>query len=90
MAMLLKKTLTSFLLVGIVPLASLSLAACSGTTSESAESSPSNSSMTQMEHGSMGNSSSMPMDHGSMTSMDLGPADENFSLQFIDAMSPHH
>jgi uncharacterized protein (DUF305 family) len=89
--MLLKKTLTSFLLVGMVPLASLSLAACSGTTSsQSAESSPSNSSTAQMDHGSMGNSSPMPMDHGSMTSMDLGPADESFDLRFIDGMIPHH
>ena len=90
MAMLLKKTLTSFLLFGMVPLASLSLAACSGTASQSTESSPSNSSMAQMDHGSMGNSSPMPMDHGSMTSMDLGPADESFDLRFIDGMIPHH
>ena len=88
--MLAKKTLTSFLLAGIVPLVSLSLAACSGTTSRSAESSPSSSSMAQMDHGSMGNSSPMPMNHSSMTSMDLGPADESFDLRFIDGMIPHH
>lgn len=88
--MLAKKTLTSFLLAGMVPLVSLSLAACSGTTSRSAESSPSSSSMAQMDHGSMGNSSPMPMDHSSMTSMDLGPADESFDLRFIDGMIPHH
>lgn len=88
--MLLKKTLTSFLLVGMVPLASLGFAACSGTTSETAESSPSDSSMAQMDHGSMGDSSPMPMDHGLMMSMDLGPADESFDLRFIDAMIPHH
>ncbi|PSB22767.1 DUF305 domain-containing protein [filamentous cyanobacterium CCP1] len=90
MAMLLKKTLTSFLLVGMVPLASLSLAACSDTASQSTESSPSNSNTAQMDHGSMDSSSPMPMDHGSMMSMDLGPADESFDLRFIDAMIPHH
>jgi uncharacterized protein (DUF305 family) len=33
------------------------------------------------------------MDHGSMgsrMSMDLGPADANLDLRFIDAMIPHH
>jgi uncharacterized protein (DUF305 family) len=32
------------------------------------------------------------MDHGSMggMSMDLGPADANLDLRFIDAMTPHH
>lgn len=91
--MLAKNILTSFLLAGMVPLVSFSLAACSGTTSQSAESSPSNSSMAQMDHGSMSSPSSsspMPMDHGSMTSMDLGPADESFDLRFIDGMIPHH
>lgn len=84
-----KKTLTSFLLVGMVPLASLSLLACSSTTSnQSAESGSSDPSVAQMDHGSMG--SSMPMDHSSMMNMDLGPADESFDLRFIDGMIPHH
>lgn len=90
MAMLKKKTLTSFLLVGMMPLASLGLAACSSTASQSTESSPNNSSMAQMDHGSMGNSNPMPMDHGSMMNMDLGPADESFDLRFMDGMIPHH
>ncbi|MDF2208686.1 DUF305 domain-containing protein [Limnospira platensis] len=32
------------------------------------------------------------MDHGGMdhADMDLGPADENYDLRFIDAMIPHH
>ncbi len=88
--MLAKKTLTSFLLAGMVPLVSMSLAACSGTASQSTESSPSSSNTAQMDHGSMGNSSPMPMDHGSMMNMDLGPADESFDLRFIDGMIPHH
>ncbi|MCY7320214.1 MAG: DUF305 domain-containing protein [Phormidesmis sp. CAN_BIN36] len=38
----------------------------------------------QMDHGSM--------NHGNMGSMmmDLGPADADFDLRFIDAMTPHH
>jgi uncharacterized protein (DUF305 family) len=33
----------------------------------------------------------MAMNHGSMThSMDLGPADVDYDLRFIDAMVPHH
>ena len=39
------------------------------------------SSMQPMDHSSMGK-----MDHG----MDLGPADANYDLRFIDAMIPHH
>lgn len=31
------------------------------------------------------------MNHGAMNhSMDLGPADENYDLRFVDAMIPHH
>uniref|UniRef100_A0A832GZ20 DUF305 domain-containing protein n=1 Tax=Oscillatoriales cyanobacterium SpSt-402 TaxID=2282168 RepID=A0A832GZ20_9CYAN len=75
---LIKKTVTSFILLGVVPLASLSLAACSGRSSTpSAETSPSDDRMAQM-------------DHSSMMSMNLGPADESFDLRFIDAMIPHH
>lgn len=88
-----KKTITSFVLLGMIPLASLSLGACSSKTSTQAgeTSSPGDSNMAQMDHGSMGHSSgSMPMDHGSMGSMDLGPADESFDLRFIDGMTPHH
>lgn len=39
----------------------------------------------QMEHGNM--------QHGGMnhsTSMELGPADAEFDLRFVDAMTPHH
>ncbi|KAM3097588.1 DUF305 domain-containing protein [Phormidesmis sp. 146-35] len=39
--------------------------------------------MPSMNHG---------MDHGKMNHnlMDLGPADANFDLRFVDAMTPHH
>jgi uncharacterized protein (DUF305 family) len=90
-----KKAITSFVVFGLIPLASLTLAACNGRTSiqTTESSSPSDSSMAQMDHGSMNDpsdSNPMPMDHGSMMSMDLGPADESFDLRFIDAMIPHH
>ncbi len=90
-----RKTITSFVLLGMIPLSVLSLAACSSKTSTQAgeTSSPGDSSMAQTDPGSMGNpssSSSMPMDHSSMASMDLGPADESFDLRFIDGMTPHH
>jgi uncharacterized protein (DUF305 family) len=94
-----KQRLASFVALGIIPLASLGFTACTSATSTqssdpsnpnettTAQSSPSESPVAQMDHGSM--DSSMPMDHGSM-SMDLGPADENFDLRFIDAMILHH
>jgi uncharacterized protein (DUF305 family) len=41
--------------------------------------------MEGMDHGSMDHGS---MDHG--MAMDLGPADANYDLRFIDAMSLHH
>jgi uncharacterized protein (DUF305 family) len=40
----------------------------------------------QIDHGNMGG-----MNHGDMNhNMDLGPADAEFDLRFIDAMIPHH
>lgn len=90
-----KKTVASLILLGIVPLTSLSLAACTNRASapSSETTSPTASSTAQLDHGSMSSPSSsspMPMDHGSTMSMDLGPADEQFDLRFIDAMIPHH
>lgn len=118
-----KRTIPSLILAGVLPLALLSLAACSGGTStqdsaqspdvssasspDAAQSNPSpsgQSDMAQMDHGSMNHgsmdhgsmqmpdSSATPMEHGadSTMSMDLGPADENFDLRFIDAMTLHH
>jgi uncharacterized protein (DUF305 family) len=94
-----KQRLASFVALGIIPLASLGFTACTSATSTessdpsssneaiTAQSSPSESPVAQMDHGSM--DGSMLMNHGSM-SMDLGPADENFDLRFIDAMILHH
>jgi uncharacterized protein (DUF305 family) len=52
-----------------------SLAACSSTVQNPSSTAPA------MDHSKM--------DHDSM-SMDLGPADANFELRFVDAMMPHH
>ena len=44
-----------------------------------------------MNHGSgMMNHGSGMMNHGSGMAMDLGPADANYDLRFIDAMRLHH
>lgn len=41
-----------------------------------------------MDHGSMHHGSMTEMEH--QAAMDLGPADVNYDLRFIDAMIPHH
>lgn len=42
-----------------------------------------------MNHGGMTNSGSM--EHGGMNhNMDVGPADANYDLRFLDSMMPHH
>mgnify|MGYP002777005340 CR=1 FL=1 len=47
--------------------------------------------MQNMQHGGgMMNHGSGMMQHGSSMSMDLGPADANYDLRFIDAMRMHH
>lgn len=87
---LIQKTVASFIVLGVVPFASFSLAACSNSSSTSSTvTGSSDSHMAQTDHGSM--------DHGSMSSpgssamsMDLGPGDESFDLRFIDGMTPHH
>lgn len=82
---IMKKTIASLLLSGIVPLSLLGLAACT----QQAAAPGGETSTAQMEHSSS-DSHAMSMEHGSTMSMDLGPADENFDLRFIDAMIPHH
>lgn len=65
--------------LGLMAIATLSsLTACS-TGSQTATPAANPTPMTEMDHGSMGN-----------MSMDLGPADANLDLRFIDAMMPHH
>lgn len=42
----------------------------------------------QMDHGGMTHGSMTEMDHSA--AMNLGPADKEYDLRFIDAMIPHH
>jgi uncharacterized protein (DUF305 family) len=70
-------TLGAIALSGIV-------AACNSTTPNPTSSTPSTSTPSI-------SASPMAMNHGGMThSMDLGPADADYDLRFIDAMVPHH
>jgi uncharacterized protein (DUF305 family) len=75
---------TTFFGLGLIAIASTSAitTACSAGSQTGAQS----SSPTMMDTGMKG------MNHGSMgkMSMDLGPADADLDLRFIDAMTPHH
>jgi uncharacterized protein (DUF305 family) len=77
-----KTSLLAFALVAIAPLTGLITACASDSQTQAQVSSPSPmpSGMKGMDHGSMGHS----------MSMDLGPADADLDLRFIDAMVPHH
>ena len=90
----------SFLAFGFVAIASLTggmLTACSTTASQNQVQAPTPTATDagdkQMNHGS-GMNHNNGMNHSSgmnhNMSMDLGPADANFDLRFIDAMTPHH
>ena len=72
-------------LVATVPLSSL-IASCSADSKTQAQA----PSPAMMDSGTM---KMKGMNHGGMgqkMSMDLGPADENLDMRFIDAMIPHH
>lgn len=88
-----KSTLLGLAIVSIALLGSI-LTACSSQSPTSSQPSASSPAATdagnkQMDHGNMGN-----MNHGNMSGMnhgmDLGPADAEYDLRFIDAMIPHH
>jgi uncharacterized protein (DUF305 family) len=87
-----KSTLLGLAIASVAVLGSI-LTACSSQTASSPPqaSSPAatDAGSKQMNNGSMGG-----MNHGSMGGMnhgmDLGPANEEFDLRFIDAMIPHH
>ncbi len=75
---------TTFFGLGLIAIAAISgiTTACSAGSQTGAQPSiPTmrDTGMKGMDHGSMGN-----------MSMDLGPADANLDLRFIDAMTPHH
>lgn len=83
---------TSFLSLACVrftAVAGMLLTACS-TPSQNQSQAPNS---TTTNTGSMQGSDHSSMDHGSMAhgmAMDLGPADANYDLRFIDAMRLHH
>lgn len=78
--------------LGLMAIAALSgiTTGCSADSQTSAQSPSSSPSSSMMDTGMKG------MDHGSMgggmgsMSMDLGPANAEVDLRFIDAMTPHH
>ena len=78
-------------LVAIGAIATGTLAACSNTTPESASTSIAATPSSTAIPSSTPKSTSTAMSHsmGNMT-MDLGAADADFDLRFIDAMTPHH
>ncbi len=62
-----------------------SITACSTTAQTPNPTATNAGSSKQMDHGNIQHSG---MNHS--TSMELGPADAEFELRFIDAMTPHH
>ena len=84
-------------LVAIASLATGALAACTATTNPES-SSPSNAPIASSTPSSISTSTPKPTSMGNMDkmgnmnnmAMDLGSADANFDLRFIDGMKPHH
>lgn len=70
--------------VGVVALTTL--VACSTPTSQTPVANSAPTAMPGMDHSQMNHGS---MNHGEMA-IDLGSADANFDLRFVDAMIPHH
>ncbi|MGM3308493.1 DUF305 domain-containing protein [Anabaena sp. WFMT] len=83
----LKNSFLSLTLVAIASVPSGLLTACSTTDAQNQASNPATTATTTNDKQTMDHGSGM-MNH-SMT-MDLGPADTNYDLRFIDAMIPHH
>ncbi|WP_193199043.1 DUF305 domain-containing protein [Nostoc sp. MG11] len=63
------------------------LTACSTTASQNQSQAPSTTATDSSDKQPMNHGSGM-MNHSMV--MDLGPADANYDLRFIDAMTPHH
>ncbi|MEH2273122.1 MAG: DUF305 domain-containing protein, partial [Nostoc sp.] len=91
----LKNSFLSLTLVAIASFSSSVLTACSTTASQNQSQAPNpnttptdTSDKQPMNHDGMMNHGSGMMNHS--MAMDLGPADANYDLRFIDAMIPHH
>ncbi|MDF5711189.1 MAG: DUF305 domain-containing protein [Nostoc sp. S4] len=86
----------SFLSLALVAIASVStslLTACSTTTSQNQVSNPATTATDTSDKQPMNHDGSMMNHDGGMNhnmTMDLGAADTNYDLRFIDAMIPHH
>lgn len=90
----LKNSFLSLTLVAIASLSSSVLTACSTTNSQNQASNPTTTATDTSDKQPMNHDSGM-MNHGAGTmnhnmTMDLGSADANYDLRFIDAMIPHH
>ncbi len=88
----LRNSILTFTLVAIASLLSGVLTACSTTASQNQAQAQNTTGINasdnkQMNHGS-GMHHGSDMNHSMM--MDLGQADANYDLRFIDAMTPHH
>jgi uncharacterized protein (DUF305 family) len=75
----LRKTSFGLGLTAILTIGSMTTACSAGSKTVAQSPSPTMGEMKGMDHGSMGG-----------MSMDLGPADADLDLRFIDAMTPHH
>ncbi len=90
----LKNSFLSLTLVAIASLSSSVLTACSTTNSQNQASNPTTTATDTSDKQPMNHDGGM-MNHGTGTmnhnmTMDLGSADANYDLRFIDAMIPHH
>jgi uncharacterized protein (DUF305 family) len=90
----LKNKFFAFSLIATTSFVNGTLAACSTTASQnqvqSNNSTATEATEKQMAQGGMNHDG---MNHGGMNhsmAMDLGPADANYDLRFIDSMIPHH
>ena len=81
---MLRTGLLGFSLGAIMAIGGLTACSNSAQNSTTAGSPTTGSPMSGTDYGNM-----QGMNHGSMM-MDLGPADADFDLRFIDAMTPHH
>lgn len=92
----LKNWFLSFTLVAIASIFSSSLTACSTTAFQNQSQAPNPNSTTKTDASSEQptNHDSTMMHHGNgknhTMATNLGPADANYDLRFIDAMIPHH
>jgi len=88
----LKNSILTFTLLAIASLLSGVLTACSTTTSQNQTQAQNTTAINASDNKQMNHGSSMhhgsDINHSMM--MDLGQADANYDLRFIDAMTPHH